>query len=398
VLRLIAEVSELNVVTDEEVKGTISIRLVNVPWDQALDVILAAKQLGVRKMGNIVRVAPMDKLLSEDERLLQAAAGQEDLLPLFIRVVPVNYASAGEISARLTPILSKRGKVDVDARTNVLIIKDIERVIDDAVALVRSLDAATPQVLIEAKIVEANTTFTRELGVQWGGGYRNAPEFGNSALPGRFGVAGGSAGNSGFEAGEPNFAVDLPAAVGSGSGGALGFMFGSLNNSIVLDLRLSALESSGEGRIISSPRITTLDNEKAQIEQGVAIPYATVSAQGTQTQFINAVLRLEVTPHITPDRSILLDLRIQKNAPDDTFRSSTGSPAISKKEAASRMLVADGETAVVGGIYTVDRGSSSSGVPFLSKIPILGWFFKKNSQRDTKTEMLLFVTPRIIQK
>lgn len=398
VLRLIAEVSGLNIVTDGEVSGVISIRLVNVPWDQALDVILAAKQLGIRKMGNIIRIAPAAKLMREDEERLQAVANQEDLLPLYIRVVPVNYAEAGQVRGRVEQLLSKRGSVDVDSRTNVLIIKDIERVIDDIVALVRSLDAATPQVLIEAKIVEANTTFTRDLGIQWGGGYRNAPEFGNSVMPGRFGVAGGSAGNVGFESGEPNFAVDLPAAVGSGSGGALGLLFGSLNNSVVLDLRLSALESSGEGRIISSPRITTLDNEKASIEQGVAIPYSTVSAQGTQTQFVNATLKLDVTPHITPDRSILLDLNIVKNAPDDTFRSGDGQPAISKKEASSRMLVTDGETAVVGGIYTIDRGTSRSAVPFISRVPVLGWFFKKNTQRDTKTELLLFVTPRIIQK
>ena len=400
ILRLIAEISNLNIVTDQEVAGTISLRLVNVPWDQALDVVLGAKQLGMRKLGNIVRVAPIDKLSKEDEQRLKSLEDQELLLPLYIRVVPVNYADANELSSRVGPLLSGRGKVDVDKRTNVLIIKDIERNLEDAIALVRSLDSPTPQVLIEAKIVEANTTFTRELGVQWGYGQQMAPEFGNRNLPGRLGIAGnasnGLVGPAAAGSGDPNFAVDLPAAVGTGSGGALGFVFGSLDNSTILDLRLTALESSGEGRIISSPRITTLDNEKAKITQGISIPFQTVSAEGTQTQFVDAALSLEVTPHITPDRSVLLQFKISKNAPDQTFTAGTGVPSISKKEAESRMLVADGETAVVGGIFTMDQGSNVAAVPWLSKIPVLGWFFKKRSTRETKTELLLFVTPRVV--
>lgn len=405
VLRLIAEVSNLNIITDEEVKGTVSIRLINVPWDQALDIILQTKQLGMRRMDNILRIAPQEKLAKEDERRLKSLEDQEKLLPLFVRVVPINYADAKEIAGRITPLLSDRGKVDVDTRTNVLIIKDIERNIEDAVALIRSLDTPTPQVLIEAKIVEANTNFVQELGIQWGGGYRNAPEFGASGLPGRGAILGTSLGpgpnlppdlQSRFTPG--GFAVDLPAATGRGAGGAIEFLFGTLNNSLILDLRLSALESSGEGRIISSPRIATLDHEKAEILQGIAIPYATVSAQGTQVQFVDAALKLEVTPHITPDRSILLEFHVSKNAPDPTFTTGAGAPAISKKEAKSRMLVGDGETAVVGGIFTLDRGSSISAVPFFSKIPVIGWLFKKAQYRDTKTELLLFVTPRIIVK
>ena len=403
VLRLIAEVSNLNIITDEDVKGTLSIRLINVPWDQALDVILQTKALGMRKMGNIVRVALADKLSKEEENKLKAIEQNEKLEPLLIKVLPINYAKAEDLSKQVKPLLSTRGSVDVDSRTNVLIVKDIQRNLMDVEAIIGSLDTQTPQVLIEAKIVEANTNFTRELGIQWGGGFNGTAPYGSNTglfFPNNLGASGASASPSqvGPAANTPNYAVDLPAAVGPGSGGALGFMFGTLNNSITLNLRLSALESSGEGKVISSPRVTTLDNREATIQQGISIPFETTSAQGTSTQFIDATIELKVTPHVNADRSVALEIHAKKNAPSTELRSASGVPSISKKEAKTQVLVYDGETTVIGGIFQIEKTKSYKGIPWISKIPILGWFFKSKSETESRTELLIFVTPRIVTR
>jgi type IV pilus assembly protein PilQ len=398
ILRLIAEVSNLNIITAQDVAGTLSLRLINVPWDQALDVILDSQGLGMVRVGNVVRIAKKDILATEERARLQSIKESAGLEPLFVKIVPVNYASASELAARVQPVLSERGTVAVDNRTNVLIIKDIAQNIDDVTTLVENLDTQTPQVLIEAKIVEASTNFTQDLGIQWGGNYNAGPQFGTGTglqFPNSIGMTGGNLGPTGAPA-SPGFAVNLPAAAGPGAGGAMSFLFGSMNNAAVLDLRLSALESSGHGRVISSPRITTLNKSQASIQQGISIPFETTSANGTQTQFIDAVIKLTVTPQITPDRSVIMQIKAEKNAPETSLRSAGGAPSISKKEATTEVLVKDGETTVIGGIFQISKSQSRTGVPFFSKIPVLGWFFKKSTMEDTRSELLIFITPRIV--
>lgn len=415
ILRLIADVSGKNVVAGEDVKGKVTVRMLNVPWDQALDVILESMGLGKVSLNNIIRVAPAEKLRKEQEELLKHRAQVEETKELITRIFSVNYASADEMVDQVKGLLSKRGTIQIDKRTNTIIIKDIPENVQLAINLIKKLDTPTPQVLIEARIVEATTRFTKEVGVQWGGGYAMSAAYGNPTglfFPNSIGIAGGqyptggaiaAGGTSPTGGGSventpavPNFAVNLPAAVGPGSGGSVSFLFGSLNNAAILDLRLSALEATGEGRIISSPRVTTLDNKQAVIKQGISIPYETVSQQGTQTQFIDATLSLTVTPHITADRSIIMKIKAEKNAPDTTIRSAGGTPSISKKEATTEVLVKDGETAVIGGIMQLNKSESIAGVPWFMKIPLIGWLFKKKSNVEENTELIVFITPRIV--
>lgn len=415
ILRLIADVSGKNVIAAEDVKGKVTVRMLNVPWDQALDVILESLNLGKVSLNNIIRVAPADKLRKEQEELLKHKAAVEETKELVTRIFSVNYSSADEMVDQVKSLLSKRGSIQVDKRTNTIIVKDILENVQMAINLIKKLDTPTPQVLIETRIVEATTRFTKEVGVQWGGGYAMGSAYGNPTglfFPNSIGISGGqyptggaiAAGGTSTTGGGsvedtpsvPNFAVNLPAAVGAGSGGAVSFLFGSLNNAAVLDLRLSALEATGEGRIISSPRITTIDNKQAVIKQGISIPYETVSQQGTQTQFIDATLSLTVTPHITADRSIIMKIKAEKNAPETTIRSAGGTPSISKKEADTEVLVQDGETAVIGGIMQLSKSESVAGVPWFMKIPIIGWFFKKKSNVEENTELIVFITPRIV--
>ncbi|RKG92251.1 type IV pilus secretin PilQ [Corallococcus terminator] len=400
-LRVIAEISKRNIVVADDVSGRVTIRLRNVPWDQALDLILRTKQLGQEQVGNIIRIAPL-KTLEEEARLRQerkkSLQQQEDLL---VSLVPVNYAVAGDMSSRVKDVLSDRGSVSVDVRTNVLIIKDIRSNTEKARALVRSLDTQTPQVLIESRIVEASTTFSRNLGVQWGGQARLSPATGNPTgliFPSTVGVTGGAPGTAPGVPTAPNFAVNLPAAVGQGIGGAMGFAFGSAGGALQLNLRLSAAESEGAVKTISSPKVTTLDNNTARISQGLSIPFSQTSASGVNTTFVEARLSLEVTPHITQDGSILMSIQAQNNQPDPSNTGANGQPSIQRKEANTQVLVKDGDTTVIGGIY-VRRGSTSKdSVPFLSRIPVLGFFFRSTSETDERQELLIFITPRILNR
>jgi type IV pilus assembly protein PilQ len=401
-LRVIAEISKKNIVVADDVKGQVTIRLRNVPWDQALDLVLRTKGLGKEEVGNIVRVAPL-KTLEEEARLRQerkkALQQQEDLL---VNLIPVNYATAADMAARVKDVLSDRGSVTTDVRTNVLIVKDIRANIEKARALVRNLDTQTPQVLIESRIVEANTSFTRSLGVQWGGQGRLSAATGNPtglAFPNFVAVTGGSAGTAapGLP-GSPNYAVNLPVAAGEGAGGALGFVFGSAGGALNLNLRLSAAETEGVVKTISAPKVTTLDNNTARISQGVSVPYSQTSAQGANTTFIEARLSLEVTPHITQDGSILMSINAQNNQPDSANTGANGQPSIQRKEANTQVLVKDGDTTVIGGIYVRRGSTTSASVPFLSKIPVLGLLFKNHQERDERQELLIFITPRILNR
>lgn len=404
VLRLLAEVSDLNIIASDDVSGTISLRLKNVPWDQAFDIILKAKGLGKTLEGNVVRVAPEGKIRQEKEAALAAMKAQEKLESLKIKFVSVNYAKASDLEVQVKGVLSARGSVTSEERTNTLIIKDIKQGLDAAVDLITRLDTPIPQVLIEARIVEASTSFARDLGIQWGADYQASGSggnvsdiFGGSTTSGQTPPANGAAPVFATRHGAGSYAVDLPATGTAGTLGALGFVLGRAgSNPLILDLRLSAGESEGRLRTISRPRIITMDNKEAKIQQGESIPFSTTSASGTVTKFIDANLSLTVTPHITPDGSVLMKIKASRNS-IGTFRSASGEPSINKKETSTEVLVRDGETTVIGGIIVSDTSDTEKGIPFLKDIPIVGWLFKSKSLSDSQTELLIFITPTILK-
>ncbi len=410
ILRLLADVGRVNIVTADDVQGNITIRMRNVPWDQALDVVLQAKGLGMVRSGNLIRVAPLAQLQKERELRLAAAKQEYELTPLETRLIPVSYAQAEELQARAKDLLSPRGSLAVDDRTNTMIVRDISGNINYIEELVRTLDTQTPQVLVEARIVEATSRYLRDVGIQWGGDATFSEATGNPtgvAFPSRATVAGGNYDNNTPTAGispfqrqvqTPNFAVNLPAAVGTGQGGALGFSFGAIDNNLNLGLRLSAAETSGLVRIVSSPRILTLDNREARINQGTLIPFSQVSAQGVQTTFQEAKLQLLVRPHVTADGSVAMHVKINRDEPDFNQTSARGDPTILKREAETDLLVMDGHTAVIGGIFTRNTGRNLDQVPFFGDIPILGILFQRRRANDTRNELVIFLTPRIVNR
>ena len=410
ILRFLADIGRVNIVTADDVSGTITIRMRNVPWDQALDVILQAKGLGMVRQGNLIRVAPLAVLQKERDLELARHKQELDLAPLETRLIPVSYATAEELQARAKDLLSPRGSIAVDPRTNVLIARDISGNLNHVEELVRALDTQTPQVLVEARIVEATSKYLRDVGIQWGGDATFSEATGNPtgiAFPSRLGVAGGNYDQSTPTAGlspftrtipNPNFAVNLPAAVGTDSGGALGFSLGSVDNNINLNVRLSAAESSGMVRIVSSPRVLTLDNREARIAQGTLLPFSQVSAQGVQTTFQEAKLQLLVKPHVTADGSVAMHVKINRDEPDFTQTSARGDPTILKREAETDLLVMDGHTAVIGGIYTRNTGRNLDKVPFFGDIPILGVLFQRRRASDERNELVIFLTPRIVNR
>jgi len=406
ILRLISEVAKLNIVTSDEVSGKITITMRNVPWDQALDIILKTKKLGMVKHGNIIRVAKLEELAKEDELKAKAEEAKKVLEPLRVRLIAVNYARAQDIEAQVKNLLSDRGTISIDERTNVLIIKDVLENLVKAEGLVRSLDTETPQVLIEARVVEANTQYLRQIGIQWGPDMNFTSGTGSNTglpFPNDIRVRGGADASDTNQpisgTGNPgNFAINLPAAVGMGSGGALGFLFGSAGGAVNLSLRLSALENKGAVKILSAPKVTTLDNKKAKISQGVSIPISVSSAAGTNTVFVEARLELEVTPHITQEGSVLLEIDVKKNEPDFSRTGAKGDPTILRKEAQTQVLVKDGDTTVIGGIYTRKTSDNVAGIPVLSHIPILGWLFRNTQYNDERTELLIFITPRVVNR
>jgi type IV pilus assembly protein PilQ len=333
---------------------------------------------------------------------------QVELKPLSTKLVPLSYAQADKVMPRVQDLLSPRGKVSVDDRTNTLIISDIAGNLALAEDLIRNLDTQTPQVLIEARIVEARTTFLRDVGIQWGGNGIASAQTGNPTgigFPSTIGVGGGNVDNltkaDGLlngQAASPNYVVNLPAAIGTGAGGALGLTFGSVAGNWNVNLRLSAAETQGTVRILSAPKITTLDNVQASIEQGTAIPISVVSAAGVNTVFIDAKLNLTVKPHITHEGSIVMNLDITRNEPDFSRTGSRGDPTILKKQAKTELLVRDGDTAVIGGIYSRNSAVNYNKIPWLGDIPILGWLFKQRKENDDRSELLIFITPRIINR
>ena len=401
VMRLFAEVANLNIILSPEVKGRVTVRMVNIPWDQAMDIILKMNGLGYALEDNVLRIASVSALTKEAEDEMRSKEAKKKAEDLITRIVPVNYAKAGEIEPTIKKSLSLRGETVTDTRTNTLIIKDIARNVDEVVSLIKLLDKPIAQIMIEARIVEASLNFSRSLGVQWGGTSSSDASHGNPlgiSFPNSVGITGGPTMGT-TASGSGNYFVNMPAPAGASTGGgAIGFTFGSLSKSLNLDLVLSALESTGEGKVISTPRVSALDNKEAKIEQGSSIPFSTTSASGTQIQFIDAKLSLIVTPHATPDNKIFMKIQATKNAPDTSLLGASGQPSIAKNEATTEILLADGETAVIGGILVVDRGQTITKVPFFGDLPLIGWLFKSKSISENKKELIIFITPRVVRQ
>ncbi|MRR35593.1 type IV pilus secretin PilQ, partial [bacterium] len=378
IFQLIAEVSNLNFIVGDDVTGTISLKLVNVPWDQALEVILDNKGLGMQRDGNIVQIRPKSKIqtMADDEQNMKKA--KERAMELKTEVFDVNYAAVNDVVAQFSAVKSERGMISQDARTNRVIVKDIAPVLTEMRNLLKSLDIPEKQVLIEARIVEATSTFVRDIGVQWGIHYRDSSSDIRIIDSGFGGIV------------TPPPLVGFPSA--STSGGQVGISFGKLTSDLQVNLRLSAAATAGLVKIISSPKVVTLNNKAAKISQGQSIPYQnTTSTEGAKTEFVEAALTLEVTPHITSDGSISMKIKATNNS------AGTGNPPpINKKEATTELLVKNGETTVIGGIFVDSDTDESTGVPFLMDIPVLGWLFKSNTKNKTKTELLIFITPKIV--
>lgn len=377
IFQLIAEVSNLNFLIADDVSGTISLKLVNVPWDQALDVILETKNLERRQEGNILYIKQKGKFKSAEQEEAEAKKEREKRMELKVKIFDVNFASIIDVAAQFKELKSERGTISQDARTNRVIVNDIENRLEKMANLLKELDMPEKQVMIEARIVEASSTFTRDLGVQWGIHYQD-----------------GSAsflGINNLDTGFGGLVTPPPTSGTSGPGAAIGMSFGKLTSNIQLDLRLSAAATAGLVKIISTPKVVTLNNKAAKISQGQNIPYQTTSAEGTKTEFVSAVLSLEVTPHVTADGNIGLKIHASNNS-----AGSGSPPPINTKEATTELQVMNGETTVIGGIYVDGETITDTGVPFLMDIPLLGWLFKSNNKTKTKTELLIFITPRIV--
>jgi type IV pilus assembly protein PilQ len=396
IFRILHEVSGKNFVIGQDVKGRVTLKLVNVPWDQVLDLILKMNKLGTVVEGNVVRIAKLDTLAKELKALEAKAKAEQDakeLEPLVTEYIKLDYADASSLKTHLDEVKSDRGKVTVDDGTNMVIIKDEREALDNAKKLITELDdanqeIATRQVLIEARIVEADTNFTRDLGVQWGGDYYATGTDANATTSGR--LFGGQT----YSAATQNYAVNLPPA--SFTSG-LGFTFGRIGGTVLnLDIRLLAMEEQGKGRTVSAPKILTLDNKKATIKQVTKIPFQVIEDNTTSIKTEEAGIELSVTPQITRDNRIRMEIYAEKGAPDWS-NTVAGNPAIDTNTAETELFVNDGQTIVIGGILTTTDAVSESRVPLFSKIPILGWLFKQRNTVKNKEELLIFITPKIIR-
>ncbi|MDP1569580.1 MAG: type IV pilus secretin PilQ [Vicinamibacterales bacterium] len=382
VLRTFAEISGLNVVIDPTIAGQVDVALRDVPWDQALDIILKANKLGYAVDGTVVRIAPLTVLADEEAQRRKLTDEQALSGELQVMTRALSYARAQEMTTLLTQsALSSRGQVQVDARTNTLIVRDLPDRLEAAAALIATLDRPQPQVEIEARIVQTSRDFARALGIQWGGAATASTRYGNT-LPLAF----------------PNSAT-LDGAVGLGvpaPNTGLGVSLGSVNGAVNLDVQLSALEQAGNARILSTPRVSTQNNVQAEITQGTQIPIQTVANNTVTVTFKDAALTLRVTPQITVAQTVIMRIELE-NATPDFGRAVNGIPPIDTQRALTSVLVADGETTVIGGIYVSEETASQGRTPFMSRVPLLGWLFKNQDVRERNTELLIFITPRITQ-
>lgn len=393
VLRMFSEVSGLNIVIDPAVQGSVDVMLTEVPWDQALDIILRANKLGYTLDGTIVRIAPLNVL--SDEESQRRKLTDEQALAGELRVVTkaLSYAKAEEMQQLITKsTLSQRGTVQVDQRTNTLIITDLQERLNTAESLIATLDRPQPQVEIEARIIQTSKDFAKALGVQWGFAGRADAALGNTtnfAFPNSASLGGRTGGVQGPGA-QPN-AVNLGVNAATN---AVGLALGSINGAFNLDVALSALEKSGNGRILSTPRVSTQNNIEAEIAQGVQIPIQTVSNNTVTVTFKDAVLTLKVTPQITAAGTVIMKIALENAAPDFS-REVGGIPPINTQRANTTVLVSDGQTTVIGGIYTSQEQQSVDKTPGLSRLPFLNWLFKRETLNDQSTELLIFITPKI---
>jgi len=446
VLRILAEVSGLNIVATDDVKGRVTVRLVDVPWDQALDIILQSNRLDAVQIGNVLRVSTVTRLKEEREAQLAAEEAAKELEPLLVAYIPVNYMKVDDkqdpLNDKLKDVLSDRGKVQTDARTNMVIVRDIQRGVDAARDLIQTLDKQTPQVLIESNVVEATDTFTRDLGIQWGYSAAYSNQFGNATgrefpssvfiggdpIQGasdpqtNFGDVGGtglppfgSSGGPTVGAGAPPitipFIADFPAqTVARGEGAVFDIALGSIDGSKALNAKLSALERDGKAKIISRPKVITLNNNLAKIEAirifrvrlpstGTVISTGAGGVAGSSTsatEQIRTGITLEVKPQVSADGFILLDINVKSSTADFT-QQVDNIPAEVSREARTLVLIKDGETVVLGGVFRNADNDRESGIPYLRHIPGFGWLFKRMFRDRQREELLVFITPRIVQ-
>lgn len=391
VLQLIADFTDLNLVASDTVQGNITLRLQNVPWDQALDLVLKTKGLDKRKVGNVLLVAPADEIAARERQELEAQKQIAELAPLRRELIQVNYAKASDIAKLFQSVTGtssgpgaqpaagtdNRGSITVDDRTNAIIAYQTQDRLDELRRIVSQLDIPVRQVMIEARIVEASVDYTKELGVQWGGSLSNR---------GNFNITGGANSTS-------NTFVDLGVSTASPTSGiGIGFV----TDNTTLDLQLNAMEKTGNGEVVSQPKVVTSDKETAKILKGSEIPYQEASSSGaTSVSFKEAALSLEVTPQITPDNRIIMQVKVNKDEPDYQ-NALLGVPPIKKNEVNAKVLVNDGETIVIGGVFSNTQTKTTSKVPFLGDVPVVGRLFKNDYVTDTKNELLVFLTPRIM--
>ena len=382
VLQLIADFTDLNLVASDTVQGNITLRLQNVPWDQALDLVLKTKGLDKRKIGNVLLVAPADEIAARERQELESQKQIAALEPLRRELIQVNYAKASDIAKLFQSVTSTagtetpsddRGSITVDDRTNSIIAYQTQTNLDELRRIVAQLDIAVRQVMIEARIVEAAVDFSKELGVDWKGVTTGVGNF----------TLGGATGRGTY--------VDLGASAPTSSIG-----IGFITDNTILDLELSAMEKTGNGEVVSQPKVVTSDKETAKILKGTEIPYQEASSSGaTSTSFKEAALSLEVTPQITPDNRIIMEVKINKDEPDFA-NALNGVPPIKKNEVNAKVLVADGETIVIGGVFSNTQTKAVDKVPFLGDLPYLGRMFRRDVVTDKKNELLVFLTPRIM--
>lgn len=393
VLRMFSEISGLNIVIDPAVSGSVDVMLADVPWDQALDIILRANKLGYLLDGTIVRIAPLVVLAEEEGQRRKLTDEQALAGELHVLTKTLSYARAEDMQALITKsALSSRGTVQVDPRTNTVIITDLQERLTTADSLLTTLDRPQPQVEIEARIVQTTKDFAKALGVNWGFNGRADAALGNStnfAFPNSAAV-GGRTGLAQGPSSQPN-AVNLGV---QGASSAVGLALGSINGAFNLDVALSALERSGNGKLLSTPRVSTQNNIEAEITQGIQIPIQTVSNNTVTVSFKDAALTLKVTPQITAAGTVIMKIAVE-NASPDWARQVNNIPPINTQRANTTVLLGDGQTTVIGGIYTSQEQSAVDRTPGLSRVPFLNWLFKRESVNDQSTELLIFITPRI---
>lgn len=396
VLQVIADFTGLNIITSDTVSGNLTLRLKDVPWDQALDIILQSKGLSMRKNGNVILIAPSDELATKEKLDLEAKRQISELEPVYPESFRIKYQKAEAIQKLLTDeaqrVLSKRGSAAIDARTNTIFVQDTASKLDEVRRLINQIDVAVRQVMIEARIVIADDQFSKQLGARFGS------KSGHSVSNYNVGVSGNLDSSTSLASGtRPTGAsglnVNLPV---TGAAGSLALTILNLGSGNLINLELSALESDARGKVVSSPRVITADQQLAFIEQGTEIPYLQASSSGaTNVAFKSAVLSLSVTPQITPDDKIIMTLEVKKDAVGQIF---SGIPSIDTRKVRTQILVDNGETAVLGGIFELVSRDTHNKVPLFGDIPVVGNLFKNTNKRDDKTELLIFITPRIINE